>query len=58
MEHHTETHLMSILALYDSWLLSYHVFVGIPPPRFCDISLIFKVLSIFEKQVSRIVCVS
>ena len=56
-EHHNENHLMSISALYDIWLLSYHVFAGIPPPRFCDISLIIKVLSIFEKQVSQIVCV-
>ena len=51
---------MSISALYDIWLPSYNVFVGITPPCFCDISLIFKVLSIFEKQVhvSQIVCVS
>ena len=58
LEHHNGNHLMSISALYDIWLPSYNVFVGIPPPRFCDISLIVKVLSIFKKQVSQIVSVS
>ena len=58
IEQYHSNHLIPISALYNFWLPSYKDFGGYTPSTFfCDFSLIFIILSIFENSKSGCLCV-
>ena len=58
IEQYNSNHLIPILALYNFWLPGYKDFGGdIPPPFFCDFSLIFVVFINIQKSKADCLCV-